>query len=131
MIHFIGCRGIGLLKQSSGKIQGPDYPFGQIPEYFCAWQIKVPDKTRIRISVTYKSVQQDLPCFKHFLEIFDGPLPSNQSLGRICLNTVSHDVISKGPDLYIMLWIESNLDEKNRPTFSASYGKTQGIKNAR
>jgi hypothetical protein len=116
-----------MLKGSSGKLQGPDFPFGQIPEYFCAWQIKSPDRNKLHISITYKSVEVDFPCFKHFVEIFDGPLPTNQSLGRICLNTVARDFISTGTDVYIMLWIESNLDETNRPIFSATYEKVKGI----
>ena len=115
-----------MLKGSSGKLQGPDYPFGQIPEYFCAWQIKVANENKIRVSITYKSVQVDIPCFKHYLEIFDGSLPTNQSLGRICLNTEAVDVSSTGPDLYLMLWIESDLDEENRPIFSASYQEVKG-----
>ncbi len=83
-------------------------------------------KTKIRVSITYKSVQVDIPCFKHYLEIFDGSLPTNQSLGRICLNTEAVDVSSTGPDLYLMLWIESDLDEENRPIFSASYQEVKG-----
>ena len=116
-----------MIKKSSGKIQGPDYPFGQTPEYFCAWQVQVVKENKIRISISYKSTQGELPCFKHYLQIFDGPFPTNRSLGRTCLNTAAAHVTSTGPDLYIMLWIDSGLDEESKPIFSASYEEMKGI----
>jgi hypothetical protein len=126
--YSIGCRGTGMMRKSSGKIEGPDFPFSQTPEYFCVWQVQVSKENKIRISITYKSAQENLPCFKHYLQIFDGPFPINQSLARICLDTASDDLTSTGSELYVMLWIDSGLDEKERPIFSANYEEvTPGI----
>lgn len=119
----LACDGTGILSTNNGKMRSPEYQYGKHQVFLCQWLVKAPQNYNIHLSLTYttSSVISNSSCSKHFVEIFNGSFPTNTSLGRICENINSRTIIIKGSSTYVMLWIDSDLDAKERPRFSADY----------
>lgn len=117
----LACEGTGILTNKSGKLKSPDYQYGNHQIFLCQWLIKAPKKYNIHLSLTYKTSSFNRRyCSKHFVEVFNGSFPTNTSIGRFCRNTGSRTIII-GSRTYVMLWIDSDLDNEERPIFSADY----------
>lgn len=119
---FLGCDGTGTLTKDSGTMKSPEYQFGNHPVFLCQWLINAPQEYNINLTLTYKTGSLgSMPCSNHFVELFNGSFPANATLGRFCRNTNSRTILIKGASTYVMLWIDTDVDVKERPTFSAHY----------
>ena len=111
-----------MLTKSHGEMKSPVYQYGKHQTMLCQWLVKAPENYEIHISFTYTTGSVDKSsCSNHFVEVFNGPFPANTSLGRFCKNIDSRTIVINGSSTYVMLWVDSDLDVKQRPSFLAEY----------
>lgn len=93
----------GRLSSASGQIDSPNYPLPYAHSSDCKWTIEVVESSKIELTI------QDLDLSNcrlngtktDFLEIFDSPLMSTNSLGRFCHKSqlINATIISSGNKL--------------------------------
>ena len=116
------CEGTGTLRKNNGKIKNPEYQYGKHQTFLCEWLIKAEENYNIHISLTNNTNSDVNSCSSHFVELFNGSFPTNTSLGQFCENINSRNIIINGSSTYVLLWIDSDIDDvTERPTFSADY----------
>nr|XP_038037174.1 deleted in malignant brain tumors 1 protein [Anas platyrhynchos] len=73
----------GLISNSSGMLQSPNYPGNYPNNADCVWEIQV--ENNFRVALTFRDVAlQNSRCQYDYIEVYDGPPHSSPLLGRIC-----------------------------------------------
>ncbi|NWZ21478.1 DMBT1 protein, partial [Asarcornis scutulata] len=73
----------GLISNSSGMLQSPNYPGNYPNNADCVWEIQV--ENNFRVMLTFRDVAlQNSRCQYDYIEVYDGPPHSSPLLGRIC-----------------------------------------------
>lgn len=88
----------GLIENAThGSISSPGYPVGY--PYFsdCTWILKAKFNKRIQLYFADLRIEENGGCVNDYVEIIDGELEQDPSLGKFCNTTIPPPIVSSGP----------------------------------
>ncbi|XP_048582610.1 dorsal-ventral patterning tolloid-like protein 1 [Nematostella vectensis] len=103
-IHYTSllfeCR--GYLNSSRGSIKSPLYPDNYPNNVYCAWQIEQRPGYAVDLLFLTVDLEFAINCSRDYVEVFDGPDNSSQSLGKFCSDKdVKRRVVTSGNVMFV------------------------------
>jgi hypothetical protein len=105
----------GYLNESTSSFTSPYYPNNYINNLNCTWVINVDIDFRIILSFDDFSTQND----NDYIEVFDGSLARNQSIGKFSGFNITGNLISSWNSLTVYFRTDESVVSKG---FFAKYG---------
>ncbi|XP_032223621.2 bone morphogenetic protein 1 [Nematostella vectensis] len=114
----------GYLNSSRGSIQSPRYPDNYPNNVYCAWQIEQRPGYAVDLLFLTLDLEFAVNCSRDYIEVFDGPDNSSQSLGRFCSDKdVKRHVVTSGNAMLVEFVTNGRVA---RSGFDTSYTQYRG-----
>ncbi|XP_062436363.1 deleted in malignant brain tumors 1 protein-like [Rhea pennata] len=111
---FFSCG--GLLWDSSGSFQSPNYPSAYPNNAHCVWRIRS-WQANYRVNLIFLDVElEGSSCQYDAIEVYDGRLPGGPLLGTVCSNN-HHEFLSSGNELAVLFRSDGSVTRKGFRAF--------------
>ncbi|XP_077124414.1 cubilin [Ranitomeya variabilis] len=102
----------GEISETHGSISSPGYPGNYPPNRDCYWTISVAPELYITFSFGALNLEEHNSCYYDYLEIKDGLMSSDPSIGKFCSTSSPAPIQTSGPYAWIHFHSDSTKTDK-------------------
>jgi len=107
-----------------GDISSPGFPEDYPNQANCAQLLRAPVNQSVHLSFDEFQVEDGGPnCNWDAVEVFDGPSPDHQRIGKFCSDSIPDDIVSNGDSLLVVFHSD---DSESAPGYFANFHFVEG-----